>query len=331
MKNLYALVLAAYLLVSCTPESKFIHNQGFVYGTIYSIKYESPKGKDYHKEIEAEFSILNNSLSTFVDTSVISKINQNVPVTPDQHFLNVFKKSMEISKKTGGAFDITVAPMVNAWGFGFKHKDSITTELIDSLKKIVGYHQVHLEGTKIIKKNPATMLDGSAIAKGYTSDVIGELLQKKGCKNYMVEIGGEIVAKGKNSKGKTWTIGISKPIDSLVPNQSDLQDILSLPDKAMATSGNYRNFYIEDGKKYAHTIDPKTGYPVQHSLLSTTVVTNTCMAADAYATAFMVMGLDQSIELSKNIPDMDIYLVYADENGDNATYISEGFKKYLVN
>ncbi len=323
------ILLFPVVLVSCGNKSKYVFNEGFVFGTIYHIVYESPEGKDLSKGIEEEMAKLGNSFSTFIDTSVISKVNKNEPVKLDSHFLKVFNKAMEVSEKTDGAFDITVMPMVNAWGFGFKNKEKITPELIDSLKKIVGYKKIALENGKIVKQYPATMLDCSAIAKGYSCDVIGEFLESKGCKNYMVEIGGEVVAKGVNKKGKLWSIGISDPDESAFFTQ-ELQAIVQLSDRALATSGNYRNFYVEDGKKYAHTIDPKTGYPVQHSLLSATVLAANCMTADAYATAFMVMGLEKGVELSKQIPEIDVYFIYADTDGMNKIYMSDSFKSMLV-
>ncbi len=330
MKYLLVFILIAALHISCQNKKVYISNEGFIYGTTYHITYESSKGEDLQVEIEEEMNKLNYSLSTFDSSSVISKVNKNEEVKLDHYFLTVFNKAMEISEKTDGAFDITVAPMVNAWGFGFKNKEKITDKLIDSLKNITGYKKIRLEEGKIIKDHPKTMLDGSAIAKGFACDVVGNFLKNKGCRNYMVEIGGEVVARGINKKGKAWSIGISKPDDYNFFANQKLKAIVKLPERALATSGNYRNFYVEDGKKYAHTIDPKTGYPVQHSLLSTTVLADNCMTADAYATAFMVMGLDESIKLSETVPEIDVYFIYANEKGNYKTYISPGFKKLLV-
>ncbi len=330
MKYLLVFILIAALPISCQNKKVYISNEGYIYGTTYHITYESSKGEDLQVEIEEEMNKLNYSLSTFDSSSVISKVNKNEEVKLDHYFLTVFNKAMEISEKTDGAFDITVAPMVNAWGFGFKNKEKITDKLIDSLKNITGYKKIRLEEGKIIKDHPKTMLDGSAIAKGFACDVVGNFLKNKGCRNYMVEIGGEVVARGINKKGKAWSIGISKPDDYNFFANQKLKAIVKLPERALATSGNYRNFYVEDGKKYAHTIDPKTGYPVQHSLLSTTVLADNCMTADAYATAFMVMGLDESIKLSETVPEIDVYFIYANEKGNYKTYISPGFKKLLV-
>ena len=329
MKRLFVFIFLLLIFVACQEKAQYISNEGFIYGTIYHISYESPDGKDLQAEIEAQMNKLNRSLSTFDSISIISKVNRNEEVELDDYFLAVFNKAMEVAEKSDGAFDITIAPMVNAWGFGFKNKETITNELIDSLKTITGYKKIRLENGKIVKDHPNIMLDGSAIAKGFACDLIGNLLEKKGSKNYMVEIGGEVVAVGKNKKGKTWSIGISEPNDNEIFTGQQLKAIVKLPERALATSGNYRNFYVEDGKKYAHTIDPKTGYPVQHSLLSATVLADNCMTADAYATAFMVMGLQKSIELAKRISGIDVYFIYADEEGNYKTYASPGFKKLL--
>ncbi len=330
MKTHYILIFIFFLVASaCQQNPKYIENQGFIYGTIYSIKYESPDGKDLQEGIEAEMNGLNHSLSTFDSLSVISKINRNQNVVPDDYFLTVFNKAMKISEITDGAFDITVAPMVNVWGFGFKHKEQVTPELIDSLKKIVGYKKIRVSGDKIIKDHPNTMLDCSAIAKGFACDVVGDYLARQGCKNYMIDIGGEIVAQGVNAKGNYWAIGVSKPVDDPSPVYQEMKAVVSLKDKALATSGNYRNFYIENGKKYAHTIDPHTGYPVQHSLLSATVLADDCMTADAFATSFMVLGLEEAEKIVTQTDGLDAYLIYSEKNGEMKTWFSKGFSEML--
>lgn len=318
------------LAVSCRKPDAYLYNEGQIYGTVYHIVYESPGGKELKPDIEKRLNELDNIFSTFKTESVISKVNTNQPVELDPLFVNCFNRSQEISKISGGAFDITVAPLVNAWGFGFKHKEKITQSLIDSLLSLTGYQKVKIENGKIIKENPGIMLDMSAIAKGYTCDLIGELLAQKGCKNYMVEIGGEVVARGVNKKGNAWSIGINKPDETAFYSDKDLQAVVKLPERALATSGNYRNFYVENGKKFAHTIDPKTGYPVQHSLLSATVLADNCMTADAFATAFMVMGLEKSVELSRQIPEIEVYFIYSDETGFNKVYMSDKFREHLV-
>ena len=330
-KNLLLLAVFAIAVYACEkPVSKYIYNEGFVYGTMYHMVYESPDGKDLHEEIKEKLGGYNLIFSTFDKNSVISKVNNNADVELKPEFTTCFKRAMEISEITGGAFDITAGPMVNAWGFGPEDKKKMTQEIIDSLKEITGFQKIKLEKGKIIKENHNMKIDMSAIAKGYTCDLTGEFLAKKGCKNYMIEIGGEVVAQGKNEKGNTWTIGISKPDENAFFANGDYQAKIHLPEHALATSGNYRNFYVEDGKKFAHTIDPKTGYPVQHSLLSATVVADNCMTADAFATAFMVLGLEKGIEISKQIPEIEVYFIYADQEGNHQVYMSDNFEKKLV-
>ncbi len=327
---LAAVWLFILLLHSCSSPPAYIYNEGPVYGTYYHIVYDSPGGKDLHEEIKRKLAEYDLSFSTFNPGSSISKVNTNQEAEPDPLFIHCFRRSEEISSITGGAFDITVAPLVNAWGFGFRHREIITIQLIDSLLRFTGYKKVRLSDGQIIKDDPSVMLDMSAIAKGYTCDLIGDFLEASGCLNYMVEIGGEVVAKGINAKGRAWSIGISKPDETGLFTSQDLQAVVKLPDRALATSGNYRNFYEEDGKRYAHTIDPKTGYPVQHNLLSATVLADDCMTADAFATAFMVMGLERSLELADSLPEIAVYFIYADESGVNKIHMSENFRQNLV-
>ncbi len=298
-----------------------------VYGTYYNTKYESPEGKDLKEDIDLELAKYVEIFSHYEKDATITKINKNIDVTPEPEFVACFKRAEEISEITSGAFDITAGPLINAWGFGPEEKEKMTQQIVDSLKAFTGFRKVRLENGKVVKDNPRMQLNMSAIAKGYTCDLIGEFLAKKGCENYMVDIGGEVIAKGKNDRNKVWTIGIREPNED--PFNTDLNAAVMLPNHALATSGNYLNFYVEDGKKYAHTIDPSTGYPVQHSLLSSTVLANDCMTADAFATACMVVGKERGIEIANNIPGLEIYFIYADENGDNQVYMSDGFKQYL--
>ena len=303
------LLLLAYGFTMCRKPAAYFYNEGYIYGTIYHVVYESPEGEDFHEEIKYYLDEYNKIFSTYDSTSQISKVNNNRPVQLDDLFLRCFKRSIEISEITGGAFDITAGPLVNAWGFGPDSKSIMTQNKVDSLKRLTGYRKVELRDGRIIKEYPEMKLDMSAIAKGFTSDLLAEFLKAKGCRNYMVEIGGEVVAKGMNEKGKVWTIGISRPDEMAFFASTDIQAKVKLADNALATSGNYRNFYVEDGKKYAHTIDPMSGYPVQHSLLSTTVIADSCIDADAFATAFMVMGLEKSIETARNIPGLKVYFI----------------------
>jgi thiamine biosynthesis lipoprotein len=242
-------------------------------------------------------------------------------------FIEVYQKAMEVSQETDGAFDITVAPLVNAWGFGFKSGEQPSPHQVDSLLQLVGYKKVSLEGHRIRKQDPRTMLDCSAIAKGFGADVVARLLRQREVKNFMVEIGGEIVTSGVNAQRLPWKIGVTKPTDDSLSTSGELQTVLNVTDKAMATSGNYRNFYYKGGKKYAHTIDPKTGYPVQHSLLSATVLAPDCATADAMATSFMVMGLEKAKAVLERHQELMVYFIYADERGQNAVWYSPSLKE----
>lgn len=325
---LSVIVIGLALYVSKQRSVPFQKNTGFVFGTVYNITYESDK--DLQKEIEAELQKVDNSLSPFNPTSVISKINRNENVEVDDMFAEVFSLAEKISAETDGAFDITVAPMVNAWGFGFKTGNMPDSRQLDSLRAIVGFHKVALENGRVVKKNRRTMLDCSAIAKGYGCDVVARFLQGKGIKNYMVEIGGEIVTCGVNDQRMPWKIGVTKPTDDSLSVNEELQTVLNVTNKAMATSGNYRNFYYKNGKKYAHTIDPKTGCPVQHNILSATVLADDCATADAYATSFMVLGLDKAKKVLEKHPELMAYFIYSDKNGKNAVWFSPSMKgKYM--
>ena len=328
--HVFIVLILIVIFSSCrNSPSKYIYNEGFIYGTIYHLVYESPEGKDLQEEIKKKLNEYNMIFSTYEEESVISKVNNNKPVELDPLFIECFKRSMEISEITNGAFDITAGPMVNAWGFGPEDKKKMTDKAVDSLKQITGYQKIWLKDGKIIKEHPEMKLDMSAVAKGFTCDLIANFLSEKGCENYMVEIGGEVVALGENEKGRIWTIGVSKPDENAFFASNDIQAKVQLPDDAMATSGNYRNYYVEDGQKFAHTIDPKTGYPVQHSLLSATVIAGDCMTADAFATAFMVKGLEKSVDMLEATPELKVYFIYSGENGENSIFMSEGFRGYL--
>lgn len=326
-KILFLIFLVAGTVYILGKQKPYITNSGKVFGTFYNITYSSDT--DLHNEIKSTLIQVDNSLSPFNKESVITAINNNTSFVADSMFNHVFTLAQAISSKTEGAFDITVAPLVNAWGFGFKKGIIPDSTTIDSLRQFVGYSTVTATDGIIAKQHPQTMLDCSAIAKGYGCDAVAATLDAHGIENYMIEIGGEVVTKGKNSKGELWTIGISKPIENPTIGSNSLHEIISISGKSMATSGNYRNFREENGRKIAHTIDPRTGYPVQHSLLSATVIADDCATADAWATAFMVMGLDNAISYCDNESDIDGYFIYSDENGALKTRMTEGFRKYL--
>lgn len=321
---LLLLIVGTVWVIRQQHNMPYQHNEGMIFGTFYSVTYQHDR--DLKAEIEAELKKVDHSLSPFNKQSVITAINENRAAKLDDMFLTVYDLAKHISEDTDGAFDITVAPLVNAWGFGFKNNTKPTDAAIDSLRQIVGYKKVKLVGKRIVKDDPRIMLDCSAIAKGYGSDVVARYLKAQGIKNFMVEIGGEIVTCGINPKRLPWAIGVEKPVDDSLATSKDLQTVLNITDIAMATSGNYRNFYYKDGKKYAHTIDPKTGRPVQHSILSATVLAKECAVADAYATSFMVMGLEKAKELLARHPELKAYIIY-DDKGENKVWQSEGLVK----
>lgn len=331
MKTKSIFILISILaLVSCEKNPpKYIYNDGSIHGAPYHIVYESPEAVDFHAEIDTLMKDLNMIFSTYEKESVISKVNRNEDVELDSVFTKAFDQSMKISELSGGAFDITCGPLVNAWGFGPEERKKMTPGVIDSLLQIIGYQKIRMENGKIIKENPNIKINMNAIGDGLFCDRVSQFLGKMKCVNYLVEIGGEVTAKGRNEKGNIWTIGINKPIDENQFVNNEIVAKIQIENKSMATSGNYRNFYIEDGKKYAHTIDPKTGYPVEHSLLSATVLADNGTDADGFATAFMVLGIEKSIELSKQLPNLDVYFIYADSTGSNQIFMSDGFGKYI--
>ena len=329
MRCLFYAIVTFLLLISCNREIKnTIKISGAAQGTSYHITYLAGQHANYRQAIDSIFKRIDFSLSTYQTGSIISKLNRNDSVVIiDDYFSDVFNKSMEVSEKTKGFFDITVAPIVNAYGFGFTKREKVDQILIDSLLKYIGYKKVRLVEKKLIKDIPQVMLDFNAIAQGYTVDVLASFLEGKGVKNYMVEVGGELRAKGKKLNDSSWTVGIEQPDETNIDGAL-LNAVITIKDKSLATSGNYKKFYIEDGKKYAHIIDPFTGYPAKNNLLSTTVIAADCMTADAYATAFMVMGLEKAKQfLSENKDlNLEVFFIY-DDNGVSKTYTSEKFKE----
>lgn len=309
-------IIALVLLNNLNQEVKYHTLKGGVHGTYYTIKYSADKDTISDEELQECFHTFDMSLSTFEERSIISRINQNdTSVKVDSLFATVFRRGLEISRLTEGAFDMTVAPLVNLWGFGFKKMEGVTGKEVNEIRSHIGYEKVQMVADKIIKADTAIQLDASAIAKGYSCDVVANLLKSHGCQNFMVEIGGEIVAQGKNPSGKTWCIGITKPTDDNDVFNPELQAQVEIENMGMATSGNYRQFYYKEGKRYSHTVNPHTGYPVEHNLLSATVFAQDCMTADALATSFMVMGVEKACEFveQQRLP-VSAYFIYTDEN-----------------
>ncbi len=329
--SLLLLAVAVYFLFTEFPnnkKAKYQHCDGFVFGTVYSITYSNPDNRDLSKQINNALSVVNNSLSMFNEESTISKINNNQFVELDSLFLKVWNGGQYVSRCTEGAFDMTVAPLVDLWGFGLKNRTSVSDALVDSVREYVGYELVLLENGVVHKAYPEMRIDAGAIAKGYACDVVADTLEAYGCTDFCIEIGGELVVRGVNPNAEKWHIAINKPIEDSLCLNREIQEIVELSDCAMATSGNYRNFYELDGKKYSHTIDPRTGYPVQHNLLSATIIAPDCMTADAWATACMVAGLDKAKAWINNRKDLKGYLIY-EENGEIKVWNSES-RGYIV-
>ena len=321
-------LFASVLFISCNKNKEvYYQDSGEIFHTYYNIKYKY--SRLLTKEIQSELGRFDNSLNPFKKGSIISDVNDNVSVELDSLFIEVFIKSQEVSKVSDGLFDITCSPLINAWGFGFKNMDNITPQIIDSLKDFVGYEKIRIVDGRIVKDDPRIQINTSAIAKGFSVDIIARLFDSLGIENYMCEIGGEIAAKGLNPHGECWHIGVDKPLDEKKPDHRDLQTILSVCNKAVATSGNYRNFYLKDGKKYAHTIDPRTGYPSTGNILSVTVIAENCMTADAYATTFMLTSIDKALQIA-NDQNLEIYIIYTNEDGSTSTVYSDEFKNYFA-
>jgi thiamine biosynthesis lipoprotein len=328
---LVLLIIGTIVIIHGQKNAPYRKCQGTIFGTTYHITYQHTE--DLKRQLVEKMNEVDRALSMFNEKSVLSAINQGATIVPQttegDMFAEVCRLAMKVSEDTEGAFDITVAPLVNAWGFGFKNGEMPTKQQVDSLRQLVGYQKVSCQTkngkTTIRKHDSRMMLDCSAIAKGYGVDMVARELEKNGVSNYMVEIGGEIATKGISEKRLPWKIGVTKPTDNALQEGGELQTVLNITDKCMATSGNYRNFYYKGGKRYAHTIDPKTGYPVQHNILSATVLADQCAKADAYATAFMVMGLEKAQKVLERNPDLMGYFIY-DNNGKNEVWQTEGMK-----
>ena len=290
-----------------------------IFGTVMNVTYTS--AHDLHDTIMTCLRSVDASLSMFNPKSTISRINRGETDTLDSYLLDILPMAQSVSEATKGAFDITVAPLVNAWGFGFKHSQLPTDAQVDSLRALVDYKYISIHDGRIVKSNSDVVIDLSAIAKGFGTDQVARLLSAHGVNNFMVEIGGEIVCRGNNPKGDAWHIGINRPVEDSTGMNTEVQEVVNVHDRAMATSGNYRNFYItEDGRKLSHTIDPANGRPVRHSLLSSTVIAPTCAMADAFATSFMVMGVDKAKEVLGRHPELQAYLIYTDSLGNYRTW-----------
>jgi thiamine biosynthesis lipoprotein apbE len=321
------------LLPSCRSsrqEKTYTRLTGEVFHTYFSIQYDLEE--DYQREVDSTFHVFSQSLNPFDSTSLITAINRNRSTHTDTMLREVFLQAMEISRHSQGSYDVTCAPLINLWGFGFEKVDSVSPRAIDSILSFVGYQRVRLEGEEMIKEDPRMKMDFSSISKGYCSDLVGRMLASRGARNYLVELGGEIAYCGGNPSGEPWIIGIDKPIDDPSGQVNDLQLRLQLPREAggLATSGNYRNYRVVNGVKLAHTIDPRTGYPLQTDVLSATILAPTCMLADGLATACMTRQSSEVPALLAHFPGVEYMLILGDGHSGFRTVMSPGFKRLVL-
>ncbi len=331
MKRLLYFVIPLFFFASaCKKEAKKIHFVGEAQGTYYAVTYFDTLNRNLQASVDSLLTSFDLSASIWVKNSLISKLNRNESTETDSIFRTVFRLAERISIETNGAFDITVGPLSGAWGFGFDDPMKLDSAQVDSLRTFVGFRKVKLENNQFIKKMPQTRVDFNAIAQGYSVDLVGNFFESKGIVNYLIDIGGEVLAKGEKPEQQQWKVGIEKPTTN--PDSAGIRTIeaiVRLKDNALATSGNYRKFYWRNGKKYSHTINPLTGYPVKHSLLSASILHKDCASADAYATSFMVMGLKESKAFLHYHPELQAFLIYSDENGGLKTWYTDGFKEIL--
>lgn len=334
MKRIFYIVVLSFFVVSCGSDVHFNKSQfrGEAFGTTYSIIVTDTKTVDLHTEIDSVIQVVNQSLSTYIPNSDISKINQgDTSIVVDHMFRDVFNLSDEIYQKTSGYFDPTVGVLVNAWGFGPGKQIDMNEHIIDSLMNYVGYSKVKMtDDFRIIKDHPSIYFDFNAIAKGYAIDRLGAALDQRGLENYLIEVGGEILSKGINTVSKKeWVVGIDDP---LAEDRSNPIRLLKLKDRALASSGNYRKFRVDpsSGEKYVHTINALTGYTMNSKVLAVSVLANDCGTADGYATAFMAMGLEKTKQLIESDASLDAFVVYLDEADQTAIWASEGFKEAFL-
>ena len=330
-QGVYFLVFVVMAAMSSCQQPKPIHLAGEAQGTYYSILYYDSLNRNFQPQIDSLLTAFDQSVSLWVPNSVLSRVNRNdTTVVLDEHFIGNFNLSERISRKTKGAFDATVSPLVEVWGFGFESRRHVGKRLVDSLLPLVDYRKIVIKNGKVLKADPRMRLDFNAIAQGYSVDVTGSFLEKNGIKNYLIDIGGEVKAKGEKPDGSLWKIGIEKPAPDKDADRT-LKAIIALKDKSVATSGSYRKYFEENGVRYSHTIDPATGYPVEHSLLSVSVLADSTGVADAYATAFMVMGYKKARRFVEHNPRLEAFFIWSDSlTGNFKTYATPGFQSHIV-
>ncbi len=332
MKKLFILIGIMIIATACNQQEKkaqLVKFNGETQGTYYAITYYDINGINYQLQVDSILKAFDQCASLWVPGSIISKVNNNdSTVVLDDYFIDIFNKSMKISEVTNGAFDVTVGQLVNAWGFGFTSRSKLDQHKVDSLMQYIGYKTVKLVNGRIVKENPKTYIDFNAIAQGYSADILAKFLVSKGIENYLIDVGGEVLGKGKKGNDSLWIVGIEKPAIH-ADDATILEAKLKLYNMAMATSGSYRKYFEENGVRYSHTIDPQTGFPVKHTLLSVSVLAEACWEADGYATAFMVMGLEKSIAFLQKNKQLQAYFIYTDEKGALKTFTTEGLKSIV--
>ena len=340
--SIVCVLVSVTCFFSCQKSEKRIVMDGLVQGTYYHIVFYSQDTTGIKQDIKTIFASIDSSLSLWVENSTINRVNRNEDVFLDDIFIANFNSAMKFSSLTDGAFDITVGELVRKHGFANKNREKLTDAQVDSLLQFVGYANLSINNGKLIKKLPQTTLDFNAIAQGYTSDTIASYFRSRNIHSFIVDVGGEVMCGDKKPDNSKWAVGIEQPavagnnnngskegINETNPySERKTQQIIYLENESVVTSGNYRKFYIEDGVKYSHTINPKTGHPVTHSLLSASVIAKDATTADALATAFMVMGLDETRKFLESHKEYATYLIYCDKNGQMHTWQSSNFNKY---
>jgi thiamine biosynthesis lipoprotein len=317
------------ILASCDKQPQKVVLEGLAQGSYYAVTYFDDEGRNFQHDIDSIFHAVDMSVNLWVDSSVISKVNRNEEVTLDSIFIDNFNIAQEAAQLSDGYFDPTISPIVAAWGFSYKNGDSITPQLIDSLKRLVDYRNIRIENGEVVKEDLAMQLDFNAIAQGYTSDMIAHFMESRGIKNYLVDTGGEIMAKGEKPNGQPWIVGIEKPAENW-DSERLLQTRIALRDKGLVTSGSTRKYVERDGRRYSHCIDPKTGYPVEHQVLSVTVLAENSVWADALASICMVMGMEPSLPLIESMDGVEAYYIFINEKSELETFATEGFKALIV-
>ena len=316
-------------MVSCQPKMQKTVIQGLAQGSYYAISYYDSLNRNFQHEIDSIFDAVDQSVSLWNDSSTISKVNRNEDVELDAIFIDNFNIAQQAAELSNGYFDPTISPLVAAWGFSYKNGDSITPQLTDSLKDLVDYRKIKIEDGKVVKENPLMSLDFNAIAQGYTSDLIASFLSSKGIHNFLIDTGGEIMGRGGKPDGSDWIVGIEKPAANW-DSERVVQERLFLRDKGLVTSGSTRKYVERNGKRYSHCIDPTTGYPVEHNVLSVTVIAENSVWADALASICMVMGLEKSLEIINARESTEAYYIFVNDKGELETFATKEFQRLIL-